>query len=159
MDTLGELISGATGMPFTAAILAAAGFLVLAAVDIRTGLIHGKAIVAFGALVLGALGHDGVSATQIMTGALAAAAAFCFYLTGWFAGGFGGGDVKAAPLLALPFGASSLALGLGVVLLALGAHLLLAYTLRPHPDEALPHAPAMAIAATLGAAALLAGTG
>ncbi|MDN4599279.1 prepilin peptidase [Leifsonia sp. NPDC014704] len=156
---MGELLAGGTGVPFTAAAVAAAGFLVLAAVDIRTGLIHGKVVVGLGALVVGALGHDGVSATQVITAALAAATAFGFYLTGWFAGGFGGGDVKAAPLLALPFGASSLALGLGVVLLALGAHLLLTYTIRPHRDDALPHAPAMAIAAAVGAAALLAGTG
>lgn len=157
-----ELLAGGTGVPFTAAATTTAGFVVLAVIDIRTGQIYGRSLVAIGAVSLGALGHDRISPLQLLGALIAAAATFIFYLADWGADGFGGGDVKAAPLLALPFGASSIALGLGVVLVALGVHLLLTYMIRPAHGttaEALPHAPAMAIAAAVGTGVLLAGTG
>ena len=146
-------------IPVTAFAVLVFGMVLLAVADIRTKEVDpwSTAALAFAAVV--ALFSDGVTVSQWTSGLISAVLVFILYLEMGMRGKMGGGDVKLSPLPALVLGTISPFLALWAVALAFSLQATLQFAVRPQSSfaapVALPHVPAICVATTVSAAAVL----
>lgn len=149
---------GDTATPLIAIAVALIGLFVLAAVDLWREEVEDWATGILLAAVVGALLVAHITPGQWVNALLSAAATFAIYLWLGTKGVMGGGDVKLSVVPGLALGAVNPFLAIWWVAASIAIHQLMGYAASLSIDGrgmshtraiALPHVPAMAIAAAL----------
>jgi Flp pilus assembly protein protease CpaA len=149
------LLSEGHVMPTVTLTLILVGMLALAALDIWRREVEDWAIIVLFAVAVVGLDLEGITLSQWSAGLLSAAIAFAAYMYLGQKGVLGGGDVKLSVVPAFVLGASHPLMGLLWILFAIVFHEGLMYLNSRVQKEmaAIPHVPAMALAALVASMA------
>jgi Flp pilus assembly protein protease CpaA len=152
-----ELLLGYEGrvVPTVTISVVLVGMLVLAALDVWRREVEDYATIALLAVAVVGMDLEGIVLEQWIGAVLAAAIAFMVYLRLGQRGVLGGGDVKLSVVPALVLGASNPIIGLWWIACAIVIHqaFFVVNARAQKAPLALPHVPAMALAALVSSVA------